>query len=169
MTDTKIVELRAYCNRLIADLDLLEKHGWKAKSVKKEVSKMRKWLTEVNVRPTQKNTKVLEMVHTNVIGHTLTLDSLLGFLLTHDPSHIIAGQYIDLLQHNLKYDRYEPPRKTHPNYGMMLNVHNFKTWLDQYGNNIKDSETRIANKVLKQLDKMNIPVFVAELVRSDPT
>ncbi len=168
MTDSKIVELRAYCDRLIADLALLEKHGWKAKSVKKEVSKMRRWLTEVNVRPTQKNTKVLEMVHTNVIGHTLTLDSLLGFLLTHDPSHIIAGQYIDLLQHTLKYDRYEPRQKIHENYGMMLNVHNFKTWQDQRGLNIKKSKTRLAKKVLKQLDKLNIPVYEAELVRSDP-
>jgi hypothetical protein len=155
--------IREFCKLVIENLDTLEVYE-KRTLWKKKVSNLRKHLTENKSKPS------VEEIYPVLFA--IQLPQRIHFL-KQPQDHAYKPEYAKLIMSGLTFieDYVAPGGPHHHDYGPALSIGNAKTWVDQFGYNIFDTEVQRKHADLTLIHyerRHGKPLYKPEVRKSDP-
>ena len=165
MADGMKDQLRVYLDRIIKNLDLLDSFE-NRKNIKKQVGKLRKWITDGKKNPST------EQIFAYIWAQPDNLDYIFHELASPYNGDMDKRELFKRIWDNLTYiDRYEPTFPIHEDYKNIPTASNLKTYVDQYGLNVFETKVhrKIADSAILAWEKKHLRKLMRVDVRkSDP-
>jgi len=165
MKGMMVAQMRAYLDKIIDHLDLLELYEDRTR-IKKQVGKVRKHITDDRKDPTV--AELYAVIHSDPDP----IEVMFHDLESPFPDRHKQEVFKRLWQNMTYIDRYAPPQPpVHPDYNAAPAVGNVATYVDQYGMNIFDTRIhrKMADAAIKQWERQHgKKLYAVDVRRSDP-